>query len=48
MPVTTKLNRVVTYDDENSPTMSLDPLTTRSHEVTRQIETSVYPLLKGL
>ena len=46
--VTTKLKRAVTYDEENSPMMSHDPLTIWSREVTWKIESLLSSLLKCL
>ena len=37
----TKLVRVVTYDKGNSPTMSHDPVTTLSREITLQFKSSI-------
>ena len=44
----TKLGRVVTHDEGNSPIMSDDPLITLLREVTGQIKNLVSSLLQGL
>ena len=41
-----QLGRMVTYDEENSPIMSHDPLTTWSHEVTWQNKNRISPPLQ--
>ena len=46
--MTTKLDRMVTYNDENSSIKSLDPLNRWSNEVTSQIKNKTSPLLQGL
>ena len=43
-PVTTKIGRVETYNEGNSPIMSHDPMTTWSHEATRQVKNKKYLL----
>ena len=42
-----QLGRIVTYNEKNSPMMSHDPLTTRSHEVARQNKSNIPPLLQN-
>ena len=48
MPTTTKIGRMVIYNEDNSSTVSHDPLTTWSHFATWQTKNKISPLPQGL